>query len=383
MKKHYLILLLLLSTMTSIYAQLHVSRIGNVGIGIEANDSSKLRIHTAGNGNYFYGLASTSNVSTSQWAPALYGKTSILTDRQAAVLATGAASQPMNTGRSYGVVAYGGNRTSGYNYGVLGILTGSNNGTGICGTTTENIPTINGKYAGYFVGNTYVTGTMTAQTYTTISDVRCKKNIQNITTNALVNIKNLNPVQYNMSSIELTSKVMSDTTSMTELNGVVTFDETKTHYGLLAQEVQKIYPELVYSDDAGMLSINYIELIPLLIQSIQDLASQVEELQGVSKRMMPSTITSSSEDMQTILYQNNPNPFSLNTTIAYEIPTTASRATLYIYDMNGTQIKSIPIQDFGHNSVTLQGNSMKAGMYLYSLVVDGIVIDTKRMILTE
>lgn len=39
MKKHYLILLLLLSTMTSIYAQLHVSRIGNVGIGIEANDS--------------------------------------------------------------------------------------------------------------------------------------------------------------------------------------------------------------------------------------------------------------------------------------------------------------------------------------------------------
>ena len=186
-----------------------------------------------------------------------------------------------------------------------------------------------------------------------------------------------------MSSTELTSPVMSDTTHMTELNGVDTFDDTKTHYGLLAQEVQKIYPELVYSDDAGMLSINYIELIPLLIQSIQDLASQVEELQGVSKRMMPSTITSSSEDMQTILYQNNPNPFSLNTTIAYEIPTTASRATLYIYDMNGTQIKSIPIQDFGHNSVTLQGNSMKAGMYLYSLVVDGVVIDTKRMILTE
>ena len=383
MKKHYLILLLLLSTMTSIYAQLHVSSIGNVGIGIEANDSSKLRIHTAGNGNYFYGLASTSNVSTSQWAPALYGKTSILSDRQAAMLAAGASSQPLNHGRSYGLVAYGGNRTPGYNYGVLGILVGSNNGTGICGTTTENVPKINGKYAGYFVGNTYVTGTMTAQTYTTISDVRCKKNIQDITSHALINIKNLNPVQYNMSSTELTSPVMSDTTSMTELNGVDTFDDTKTHYGLLAQEVQKIYPELVYSDDAGMLSINYIELIPLLIQSIQDLASQVEELQGVSKRMMPSTITSSSEDMQTILYQNNPNPFSLNTTIAYEIPTTASRATLYIYDMNGTQIKSIPIQDFGHNSVTLQGNSMKAGMYLYSLVVDGVVIDTKRMILTE
>ncbi|MBO5960227.1 MAG: tail fiber domain-containing protein [Paludibacteraceae bacterium] len=381
MKKHYLILLLLLSTMTSIYAQLHVSSIGNVGIGIEANDSSKLRIHTAG--NYFYGLASTSNVSTSQWAPALYGKTSILSGRQAAMLAAGASSQPLNHGRSYGLVAYGGNRTPGYNYGVLGILVGSNNGTGICGTTTENVPKINGKYAGYFVGNTYVTGTMTAQTYTTISDVRCKKNIQDITSHALINIKNLNPVQYNMSSTELTSPVMSDTTHMTELNGVDTFDDTKTHYGLLAQEVQKIYPELVYSDDAGMLSINYIELIPLLIQSIQDLASQVEELQGVSKRMMPSTITSSSEDMQTILYQNNPNPFSLNTTIAYEIPTTASRATLYIYDMNGTQIKSIPIQDFGHNSVTLQGNSMKAGMYLYSLVVDGVVIDTKRMILTE
>jgi hypothetical protein len=37
----------------------------------------------------------------------------------------------------------------------------------------------------------------------------------------------------------------------------------------------------------------------------------------------------------------------------------------------------------GPNSVTIQGSTLTAGMYLYSLVADGQEVDTKRMILTE
>ena len=42
-----------------------------------------------------------------------------------------------------------------------------------------------------------------------------------------------------------------------------------------------------------------------------------------------------------------------------------------------------PINNMGHGSVQVNGLSLNAGMYLYSLVVDGRVVDTKRMILTK
>ena len=42
-------------------------------------------------------------------------------------------------------------------------------------------------------------------------------------------------------------------------------------FGLIAQDVQVIYPELVYQDPEGYLAINYTGLIPLLIESIKEL----------------------------------------------------------------------------------------------------------------
>jgi hypothetical protein len=42
-------------------------------------------------------------------------------------------------------------------------------------------------------------------------------------------------------------------------------------YGVLAQEIEKYYPELVSTDDKGLKSVNYAGLLPLLLQSIQEL----------------------------------------------------------------------------------------------------------------
>jgi hypothetical protein len=46
-------------------------------------------------------------------------------------------------------------------------------------------------------------------------------------------------------------------------------------------------------------------------------------------------------------------------------------------DMTGSQIMRIDIMGRGYSSITLQGSQLKAGMYMYSLIVDG------RMILNE
>jgi hypothetical protein len=51
-------------------------------------------------------------------------------------------------------------------------------------------------------------------------------------------------------------------------------------YGLIAQEVAKIYPDLVKERDDGYLGISYLELIPFLIKAIQE---QQEEIASLKK----------------------------------------------------------------------------------------------------
>ena len=85
----------------------------------------------------------------------------------------------------------------------------------------------------------------------------------------------------------------------------------------------------------------------------------------------------------TELYQNTPNPFSENTTISYQIAEDVKDASLYIYDMNGKQIKRFSINERGILSTTINGSDLDAGMYLYSLIADDQIINTKRMVLTD
>jgi hypothetical protein len=83
------------------------------------------------------------------------------------------------------------------------------------------------------------------------------------------------------------------------------------------------------------------------------------------------------------LGQNVPNPFSSTTNISVNIPQNIQKAVIYIYDMQGLQKKAYKITASGNSSITINGYELKAGMYMYTLVVDGKEVDTKKMILTE
>lgn len=87
--------------------------------------------------------------------------------------------------------------------------------------------------------------------------------------------------------------------------------------------------------------------------------------------------------LNTALYQNSPNPFTERTIIRCDIENSVADAVLYLYDMNGRQIDSRMIVERGATEVTIEGGSLDAGIYMYSLIADGQVIDTKRMILTK
>lgn len=51
--------------------------------------------------------------------------------------------------------------------------------------------------------------------------------------------------------------------------------------------------------------------------------------------------------------------------------------------MNGKQVDEVTLSQHGKGVVTLEGNRLEAGIYLYSLIIDGKLIDVKRMVLTK
>jgi hypothetical protein len=83
------------------------------------------------------------------------------------------------------------------------------------------------------------------------------------------------------------------------------------------------------------------------------------------------------------LYQNNPNPFSNDTEIKLNIPEEVTSSTLIIYDMQGSQIRKYHIHERGFSSVIIHGYELNPGMYMYTLLADNSLVDTKTMILTD
>lgn len=293
-----------------------------------------------------------------------------------------------------------GNTTEGYNYGVYGQLSGDQKGAAIFGTLDPYDAYVPGRYAGYFAGDIKVTGTIYGSVLSVGATVNAVSAQTALTTNAASDnspvtdrLTQLAPVQYSLNTPVMTASAETDTANTIRTMSAMEIQHLqKPHYGMVASELKEVLPELVYEGQNGELCINYIEMIPLLVQSIKELKAEITALQGgnnggiimMSRAAGAATgIEESTALTIPMLKQNNPNPFTENTVIEYALPETVQTANLHIYDMNGTQIEQIALTERGESSVTVNGGQLSAGMYLYSLIADGKVIDTKRMILTR
>ena len=392
---------------STLFAQLKVSRDGKVSIGITQAPVSNFVVGSPGYPHIrnvfesdmvtmFINGHGKSPYHLNYWGTALMVRNAVSSDRGDIGIDCGVSSpSSSNSGRAIGIIGTASNATPGYNYGVIGNLHGSNNGTGVLGTigTLRGIY-IDGKYAGYFNGNVKVTGTIIG-TVTGNSDIRYKQNIEEIGSNGIVSalgkpqysvldkITALRPISYNYKQVYF--EPQSDTLRSSR-RGL--FDDRslmfrKKHCGLAAQELQKIYPELVYEEDNGYLSVNYIEIIPLLIQSIKELKAEVDRLSSGSIRLKSAM---SSDEIANVsnamLYQNTPNPFTDHTEIRFSLPENVGSASICIFNMQGHMVNQISINSHQH-SIILDGLKLGPGMYLYSLIAEGKLVDTKRMILTK
>jgi hypothetical protein len=263
---------------------------------------------------------------------------------------------------------------------------GTQNGAGIVGTIDgEWSFQLPGKYAGYFKGNVWVTGTINGVTLG-VSDLRFKQNVSELNTEStLKNVLQMQPIEYNL------KQMYSETATDSGLVRTNWFNEKsqmfqKKHYGLIAQDLQKLYPDLVYEEDNGYLSVNYTGIIPLLIESIKELKAEIDDLRrdrAMQRAGQNTTDLPASTGGAAALFQNSPNPFSQSTQINYYLPQSVNAANLCIYDLQGKQLKRYALSQRGTGSQTISGSEFSAGIYLYALIADGKEVDVKRMILTE
>ena len=84
------------------------------------------------------------------------------------------------------------------------------------------------------------------------------------------------------------------------------------------------------------------------------------------------------------LSQNYPNPFNPSTTISYSIEK-PGKVKLIVYDILGKKINTLVnrIQKAGAYRIDFNGSSLPSGIYFYRLSINGIGIETKRMLLIK
>lgn len=408
--KKLLVFVCLTMSCASSFAQVKVGSNGKVAIATTATPLSTLSVNATGNADNEVAIESTKSIAfssmhtatekVSDWARAVNAGVALCPHSlNVGTIGFAYAPSAIGTGRGFGLIGIGGNYTPGYNYGVLGMLIGTNSGAGVYGTSVHNDYgiQISGRYAGYFRGNVFVTGSVNGMLLTpaTVSATPATLSSESdVEESAMTKLSRLNTIQYNMQPpLSATPATLSATDSIATPMAL-SADEariySRSHYGLIAQELREEYPDLVYEDEQGALSINYIEMIPLLVQSIQELTAEVNQLKSgnASPRNAAENngegkdASNSKSVLVPKLYQNVPNPFGQSTEIAYQLSRDARTASISIYNLNGGLLKRYPLSPAAATGkVQVSATDFEPGMYVYALIIDGTVIDSKRMVL--
>jgi hypothetical protein len=247
---------------------------------------------------------------------------------------------------------------------------------------------LNNAYTLWVAGDVYAQGSFIS------SDQRLKNDIQ--------------PLKGMLNKLQLVDGVSyqykPEVLDSVQQSRLATHPEEAVRYGLVAQQVQEVFPELVREDE-GKLAVNYDGMIPVLIEALKELSNERDSVQTLMQqniRLEQELITirqelamikealnvksdprEESASFENKLEQNFPNPFDESTTIRYQVSEAAGWVHLIITDMQGREVLRLEQLAAGKSEVTIPAGSLPMGTYLYTLQADGRVIDTKRMILTQ
>lgn len=287
--------------------------------------------------------------------------------------------------------------------GVQGLTSGGNSNIGVYGNGSggatadygifgEQPDTASNDYALVGIGDVF------AWRYFIASDRKLKNNIQPVA-NALDRIKNIHASTYTFDHSKYAGKSLP----------------FGTHIGFMADEVEQQFPELIKQGllpagvkrgDRGNNSVqtvedvkvvNYLGMIPVLTQAINEQREIVEQ-KDAEINMLKSQLAQINARLSAIenqqgspvrksvivsgnsLTQNEPNPFNHSTVIRYSV-TDNTNGVIIIYDANGKEVSRHSTDSSG--LVEIKAGKLAAGMYTYSLTVNGQVVDSRQMMITK
>ena len=245
-------------------AQIEMDNSGAVGVGTSPQSDPLLRTEL---GVVVYGFGNHA-LTTAVYAQA--GGASTLNQGVFAV-ATGSSGTD-----AYGVITLAGSGDT--NYGMYTSASAPPGATAYGIYATTDGPGT--RYAGYFNGDVTITGTLNNP-----SDLLFKEDVVDFGTNGeeesvLTRVLRLRPVSYTYR--------LQDFSTMQLPEG--------RQFGLIAQDVESLFPELVSDqvhpaerNESGEIvteaieykALNYLQLIPILVQAIQDQQAEIEELRAL------------------------------------------------------------------------------------------------------
>ena len=381
MKYHWLITLFTLFVAIDSNAQFVVDYDGHLAIGRDSADNRSLLIisdSVNSLGAPSVQAGNSTNVASFKSAKSNYNY---------GVFASCLNTPGSANRRSYGIYGISSNTSSDYNYGVFGCIGNSAVGAGVYGTTRNyNGTNVNGQYAGYFAGTTNIRGTGIVANLVSPSDSRQQYDVAYLSSpeqreDILSRMQEVNVLSY---------KINPNVEGREDMD----FDDPhdmaykRTHYGVSAQELQCLFPELVEEGQDGYLNVNYMELVPMLICTVQQLKSEVEGLKNYIANFKTQTNDgikpndAGTMKGQYALCQASSHPSSNLITIKYKIPSETTNAFIGLLDLKGSMLSQIPVSA-ANAQITLNTKDYLPGMYLYSLIVNGNEVDTKKLVVVK
>ena len=139
-------------------------------------------------------------------------------------------------------------------------------------------------------GETYLDGSLTVSgsvlgsgPYVDVSDKRLKKNVERMNSpDMLERIRQLDGVSYqlDLSTIQPHNRLGKNS------SGANIEDSFDRQFGFIAQEVEKIFPEVVYTDDDDFKGLQYSRFAPILVEALKQLTDEVRALQTLHLQLV-------------------------------------------------------------------------------------------------
>ncbi|GHE53356.1 T9SS type A sorting domain-containing protein [Roseivirga thermotolerans] len=196
---------------------------------------------------------------------------------------------------------------------------------------------------------------------------------------------------FTSSDIRSKKNISSDIAKYLDLYKIKTYTysykddpSNRSHFGLMAQEVLNTYPNLVAGNEQEGYSVNYIEMIPLLIRGLQDQKQTIdmltEEVNSLKKNLVSLRKENSIvlEEQKMIIY---PNPSSSSVKVTFNTSFDGNASHIEVVNLNGEIIRTI--ERAGKDTIEITSENFQKGVYFVRYISNGELKETKRLLIEK